>query len=129
MKDCQYLIYVTQSSNLFLLKFSFSEKATKVWKNLPLDLKLLSKNNCFVKTSGRLFQILRPPHNIWTLNDAFLYYSFKHSASEKPFAYFCMNLNFCTTLHCNLAHSLSVCKQILLYCPLLYGLMKPQDFI
>ena len=34
---------------------SFSEKATKIWKNLPLVLTLLSKNNGFVKTSGRFF--------------------------------------------------------------------------
>ena len=37
------------------LKFSFSEKATKIWKNIPLVLTLLSKNRCFVKTSGRFF--------------------------------------------------------------------------
>ena len=36
-----------------LLKFSFSEKATKIWNNLPLVLTLQSKNSCFVKTSGR----------------------------------------------------------------------------
>ena len=53
---------------LFPIKFSFSEKATKIWKNLPLVLTLLSKNNCFVKTSGRSFQIFRPSHNVWTLN-------------------------------------------------------------
>ena len=49
------------------LKFSFSEKTTKIWKNLPLVLTLLSKNNCFVKTGGRFFQILWPSHNVWTL--------------------------------------------------------------
>ena len=48
------------------LKFGFSEKATKVWKNLPLVLTLLSKNSCFVKTGGRFFQILWPSHNVWT---------------------------------------------------------------
>ena len=42
------------------VKFSFSEKATKFWKNLLLVLILLSKNSYFVKTGGRLFQILRP---------------------------------------------------------------------
>ena len=51
-----------------VLKSSFSEKATKVWKNLPLVLTLLSKNNCFVKTGRRFFQILWPSHNVWTLN-------------------------------------------------------------
>ena len=40
------------------VKFSFSEKAKKIWKNLPLVLTLLSKNSCFVKTGGRFFQIL-----------------------------------------------------------------------
>ena len=38
-----------------LLKFSFSEDATKIWKNLPLALMLLNKNSCFAKTSGRFF--------------------------------------------------------------------------
>ena len=50
-----------------MLKFRFSEKATKIWKNLPLVLTLLSKNSCFVKTGGRFFQILWPSHNILTL--------------------------------------------------------------
>ena len=40
------------------IKSSFSEKVTNIWKNLPLVLTVLSKNNCFVKTGGRLFQIL-----------------------------------------------------------------------
>ena len=51
----------------WLWSSSFSQKATKIWKNLPLDLTLLSKNNCFVKTSGIFFQILWPCHNAWTL--------------------------------------------------------------
>ena len=56
-------------SGTFLLKSSFSEKATKIRKNLPLVLTLLSsKNNCFVKTSGRFFQILWPSHNVLTLS-------------------------------------------------------------
>ena len=38
-------------------KLRFSEKAAKIWKNLPLVLTLLSKNSCFVKTVGRIFQI------------------------------------------------------------------------
>ena len=49
------------------VKFSFSEKATKFWKNLLLVLILLSKNSYFVKTGGRLFQTLLPCHNVWTL--------------------------------------------------------------
>ena len=59
-QDLSYLV-------ITVLKFSFSEKATKIWKNLPLVLTLLSKNNCFVKTGWRSFQILWLPHNIWTL--------------------------------------------------------------
>ena len=39
------------------VKSSFFEKATKIWKNLPVVLTPLSKNSCFVKTSGRFFQI------------------------------------------------------------------------
>ena len=50
-----------------ILKLSFSEKATKIWKNYPLVLTLLSKNSCFVKKSGRFFQILWPSHNFLTL--------------------------------------------------------------
>ena len=50
-----------------VLKFSFSEKATKIRKNLPLVLKLLSRNSCFVKTGGRFFQILWPSHNVLTV--------------------------------------------------------------
>jgi hypothetical protein len=50
-----------------VLKFSFSEKSTKIWKNLPPVLTLLSKNSCFVKTSGRFFLILWPSHNVLTL--------------------------------------------------------------
>ena len=49
------------------LKFSFSEKATKIWKNLPIVLTLLSNNSCFVKKGGRFFQILQPSHNLLTL--------------------------------------------------------------
>ena len=66
----KHLPLFTKGSKSFL-KFSFSEKATKIWKNLPLVLTLLSKNNCFVKTGGRFFQILWPSHNIWTLNQFF----------------------------------------------------------
>ena len=49
------------------LNFSFSEKATTFWKNLPFVLTLLSKDSCFVKTGGRFFQILWPSYNVWTL--------------------------------------------------------------
>ena len=52
----------------FFVKFSFSEKATKNWKNLPFVLTLLSKNSCFVKTGGIFFQILWPSHNVLTLH-------------------------------------------------------------
>ena len=38
------------------LKFSFSEKDTKIWKNIPLVLTVLSKNKCFVKTGERFFK-------------------------------------------------------------------------
>ena len=37
-----------------ILKFGHSEKATKIWNNLPLDLTFTGK----IKSSGRLFQIL-----------------------------------------------------------------------
>ena len=50
-----------------LVKFRFSEKATKFEKNFPLVLMLLCKNSYFVKTSGRFFQILWPSHNVFTL--------------------------------------------------------------
>ena len=66
-----YLLYYSMYQFQFgcrVLKSSFSEKATEIWKNLPLVLTLLSKNNWFVKTGGNSFQILWPSHNIWTLN-------------------------------------------------------------
>ena len=50
-----------------MVKFSFSEKVTKTWKNLPLVLKLLSITRCFVKTSGKFFPILWPSQNVFTL--------------------------------------------------------------
>jgi hypothetical protein len=52
---------------IFILKVSFSEKATKLRKKFPLVLTLPSKNNCFVKTSGRFFPILWHSHNVLTL--------------------------------------------------------------
>ena len=51
----------------YLLKVQLFWKVHKNWKNLPLLLTLLSKNNCFVKTSGRFFQIFWPSYNVWTL--------------------------------------------------------------
>ena len=62
-----HLIFITVDTFFSLVKFSFSEKAIKIWKNIPLVLRLLSKNNCFAKTGGRFFQILWPSHNIWTV--------------------------------------------------------------
>ena len=50
------------------LKSSFSEKSTKIWKNLPLVLTVLSKNSCSVKKGGWFFQILWPSHNVLTLS-------------------------------------------------------------
>ena len=50
------------------LKSRFSEKSTKVGKNLTLVLTLLSENSCFVKKDGIFFfQIVRPSHNVLTL--------------------------------------------------------------
>ena len=48
-----FTFLVRQSRSL--LKSSFSEKSIKIWNNILLTL--LSKNNCFVKRSGRFFQI------------------------------------------------------------------------
>ena len=61
----RFFFYVYKSLEI---KFSFSEKTTKIWKNLPLVLIVLSKN-CFVKTGGKFFQIFWPSHNIWTLKE------------------------------------------------------------
>ena len=44
------------------LKFRYSEKATKIWINLPLFF-----DDTNIKKSGRLFQILWPSQSIWTL--------------------------------------------------------------
>ena len=62
------IVTIRYSRNGILLKFSFSEKATKIWKNLPLALTLLSKNNCSVKLGGRFFSNLWPSHNVWALS-------------------------------------------------------------
>ena len=62
----KYWSFTTKHMNL--IKFRFSEKATKIWKNISLVLTLLSKNRCFVKTDGRFFPILWPSHNILTLS-------------------------------------------------------------
>ena len=40
----------------YVVKSSFSKKATKIWKNIQLVLTLLSKNNCFVKIGRRFFK-------------------------------------------------------------------------
>ena len=48
---------------MLLLKSSFSEKATKIWKNLPLVLMLLSKTAVLSKRMGDFFQILWSSHN------------------------------------------------------------------
>ena len=67
--------YCGAISTLTIVKFSFSEKATKIWKNLQLVLTLLNQNNCFVKTSGRFFQILWPSYNVLTLKNNWIYFS------------------------------------------------------
>jgi hypothetical protein len=60
---------LTRMNGLFVVftQSSFSKKATKICKNLPLVLTLLIKNSCFIKTGGRFFQILWPSHNVLTL--------------------------------------------------------------
>ena len=50
----------------YFVKVKFFWKSHKIWKNPPLVLMLLSKNNCFDKTGGSFFQILWPSHNVWT---------------------------------------------------------------
>ena len=57
------LLFITS----ILVKFRFSEKATKFEKNIPLLLTLLGENSCFVKTGGIFFQILWRSHNVLTL--------------------------------------------------------------
>ena len=48
-----------------VVKFRFSEKTTKIWKNLPLILTVLSKH----QNKWEIFQILWPSHNnVLTLN-------------------------------------------------------------
>ena len=49
------------------VKSRFSEKATKLGKNLALVMTPMSENNCFVETGGRFFQISWPSHNVVTL--------------------------------------------------------------
>ena len=61
--------WVLIKSNYHVVKFSFPEKATKIWRKIPLVLTLLSKNSCFVKTGERFFQILWPSQNVLTLPD------------------------------------------------------------
>ena len=66
------------------LKSSFSEKATKIWKNLPFVLTLMSKNNRFVKTGGRFFQIFSILFSILSLTNALGEWCFKwhHAAAD-----------------------------------------------
>ena len=48
----------------FLVKFSFSEKATKIWSYHPLDLTFIKPN---VKSTGDNFKFLWPSQMSWTL--------------------------------------------------------------
>ena len=81
------------------LKSSFSKKAAKIWKNLPLVLTLLSKNSCFVKLCGLLTMYFRRLHTyvlflsniykakklVWNCNFLFKYNFFTKLFSEwKP---------------------------------------------
>ena len=50
-----------------MVKFSFSEKATKNWKNLPLVWRYWVKTAVLSKQVGDFFQILWPSHNVLTL--------------------------------------------------------------
>ena len=59
----------------FLLKFSLSEKATKIWKNIPLVLTLLSKKICFVITSERFFPIC----GLLIMSKPYWFYNFQTS--------------------------------------------------
>jgi hypothetical protein len=59
-KNFTWIIYKFTTDRL---KFRDSEEATKFWINLPIFFTLLSN----VWGIGRLFSILWPSHNIWTL--------------------------------------------------------------
>ena len=48
-RTCVAMKYTNLSDWNSMLKSSFSEKATKIWKNFPLVLTLLSKDSCFIK--------------------------------------------------------------------------------
>ena len=63
-----YILILCYARCIDLLKVQLFWKGHKNLKNLPLVLTLLSKNNCFVKTGWRFFQILWPSHNVWTLS-------------------------------------------------------------
>ena len=52
-------------SKCFPLKFRYSEKASKVWNNLPLYFDVYLSN---FQTKWEIFQIMWPSHNIWTLS-------------------------------------------------------------
>ena len=57
------------------VKFSFSGKATKIWKNLPLVLtpRYWVKTAVSSKQVGDFFQILWPSHNVLTLHRHYYY--------------------------------------------------------
>ena len=75
VKSCFFSSWNKEKRSLTLLsmshylKFSFSEKATKIWKNIPLVLTLLSKKKVLSKQVGDFFPILWPSHNVLTLMD------------------------------------------------------------
>ena len=52
--------FVTDKINTYLVKLRFSEKATKIWRTLPLSFD-------FTTISGRFLQILWPSPSIWIL--------------------------------------------------------------
>ena len=54
------------AETFLVLKFIYSEKATKIWNNLPL-WRYWVKTTVMSKQVGDFFQILWPSHNIWTL--------------------------------------------------------------
>ena len=86
----------------FIVKSSFSEKATKIWKNLPLVLMLLSKTSVLSKQVGDFFQTLWP-HNVWTLINHIKHY---FDVIRQSFFCFCIFVLFpaCLFIHFYLAH-------------------------
>ena len=61
--------------NAVAVKSRFSEKATKIWKNIPLVLTLLSKKICFVITSERFFPIC----GLLIMSKLYWFYNFQTS--------------------------------------------------